>query len=116
MFAAALQTTIWWGLTVAPEVRCAPYDSGDYRDSKNLERAAIASMGGRIYGPYSGRTFARPTETDIEHIVARLEAHDSGLCAADDARKRQFANDLLNITLASPERNPGAKNDRDAAD
>ena len=82
----------------------------------------IGSDGGdRVDGrldlwPLLGRTFARPTETDIEHIVARSEAHDSGLCAADDARKRQFANDLLNITLASPELNRGAKNDRDAAD
>ena len=57
--------------------------------------------GGRIYGPYSSRTFSRPTDTDIEHIVARSAAHDSGLCAADDATKRAFANDLLNITLAS---------------
>lgn len=105
----------WRGLVVAPENRCAPYNSDDYGYSQTLERAAIAAMGGRIYGPYSGRTFSRPTDTDIEHIVARSEAHDSGLCAADDATKRAFANDLLNITLASPEVNRAAKNDRDAA-
>ena len=114
--AGARQASTWRGLTVSLEVRCAPYDSDDYRYSPNLEQAAIASMGGRIYGPYSGRTFARPTETDIEHMVARSEAHDSGLCAASDAVKRQFANDPLNITLASPSLNRGAKNDRDAAD
>ena len=114
-FAAAPQTAAWRGLTVAPEVRCAPYDSGDYAYSRALERQAIAAMGGRIYGPYSGRTFVRATETDIEHIVARSEAHDSGLCAAPAAVKRQFANDLLNITLADPDVNRSAKNDRDAA-
>ena len=63
---------------MVPEVRGAPYDSDDYRYSQSLERQAIAAMGGRIYGPDSGRSFARATEPDIEHIVARSEAHDSG--------------------------------------
>ena len=72
-------------------------------------------MGGGIYGPYAGRNFWRLKETDIEHIVPRSEAHDSGLCAAAAAVRRQFANDLLNSTIASPELNRGAKNDRDAA-
>ena len=40
-------------------------------------------MGGIIYGPYTGIWFGSTSETDIEHIVARSEAHDSGLCAAD---------------------------------
>ena len=113
--AAAPQAGTWRGLVVAPEYRCAPYDPDDYGYSQNLELSAIAAMGGRIYGPYSGRTFARRTETDIEHIVARSEAHDSGLCAVSAAAKRAFANDMLNITLASPELNRVTKNDRDAA-
>jgi len=41
-------------------------------------------------------------DTDVEHIVAASEAHDSGLCAASDETKRKFANDLLNLTLATP--------------
>ena len=41
----------------------------------------MAQQGGRIYEPYSGRYFESTRETDIEHIVARSEAHDSGLCA-----------------------------------
>ena len=44
------------------------------------------------------------TETDIEHIVATSEAHDSGLCAADRATRKQFAQDLRNLTLAPPRR------------
>ena len=44
-------------------------------------------------------------DTDIEHIVARSEAHDSGLCAASAAVKAAFARDLLNLTLASPRLN-----------
>ena len=43
--------------------------------------------------PYDADT----TETDIEHMVARSEAHDSGLCSADLATRRRFASDLLNL-------------------
>ena len=69
-----------------------------------------------MYGPYTGRWFASPRDTDIEHIVARSEAHDSGLCAADAASQRRFASDLLNLTLASPAVNRTHKNDKDAAE
>ena len=43
----------------------------------------IVARIGKVYGPYSGRCFASRSETDIEHLVARSEAHDSGLCAAE---------------------------------
>ena len=49
-------------------------------------------------------------------MVARSEAHDSGLCAADGRTKRQFANDLLNLTLAGPQVNRYQKVDKDAAE
>lgn len=42
-------------------------------------------MGGGTYGPYSGRQFSSASDTDTEQIVARSEAHDSGLCAASAA-------------------------------
>lgn len=59
-------------------------------------------MGGRVYGPYTGKYFKSDRETDIEHIVATSEAHDSGLCAASAEKRKAFATDLLNLTLASP--------------
>ena len=106
----------WRGIVVAPEHRCAPYDSDDYRYSQSVEQRIVASMGGIIYGPYTGIWFASTSETDIEHIVARSEAHDSGLCAADAATRRQFAGDLLNLTLASPVVNRSHKSAKDAAE
>ncbi len=75
----------------------------------------MARLGG-VYGPYTGRWFASGSETDIEHIVARSEAHDSGLCAADSATKRRFATDLLNLTLAGPAVNRHQKAGNDAAE
>ena len=75
----------------------------------------MAALGG-VYGPYTGRWFNSSRETDIEHIVARAEAHDSGLCAADQETRQRFAADLLNLTLAAPSVNRYEKRARDASD
>ena len=103
-------------LIVAPENRCSAYDSDDYPYSQSVEPQIVARMGGRIYGPYTGATFASIRQTDIEHIVARSEAHDSGLCAADLDTRRRFASDLLNLTLASPGVNRRQKIAKDFAE
>lgn len=92
----------WRGLAVAAEHRCTPYARRDYPYPQSVEARIVASMGGRIYGPYTGRYFAGMRQTDIEHVVAVSEAHDSGLCAADRATRRRFARDPLNLTLAAP--------------
>ena len=52
-----------------------------------------------------GGVFSSTRETDIEHIVARSEAHDSGLCAANPETRNRFASDLLNLTLAAVVKN-----------
>ena len=48
--------------------------------SQSVEQRIVAALGA-IYGPYSGACFAHTGQTDIEHMVATSEAHDSGLCA-----------------------------------
>ena len=106
----------WRGLAVAAEHRCSPYDSDDYSYSQSVEPRIVASMGGIIYGPYTGTWFDSTSQTDIEHIVARSEAHDSSLCGADAATKRRFASDLLNLTLASPSVNRSQKSGKDATE
>ena len=65
-------------------------------------------------GPYTGRWFGSKRETDIEHIVARSEAHDSGLGRADRATRRRFFEDLRNLTLPAPAVNRYQKRDHDA--
>ena len=99
---------------VAPEHRCAPYEADDYSYSAGVEAEIVAKLGG-VYGPYAGHWFESQDETDIEHIVARSEAHDSGLCAADADRRRAFASDLRNLTLAAPDVNRHDKGAKDAA-
>ena len=105
----------WRGLTIAPEDRCSPYDPDDYRYSPSVEPRIVQGLGG-VYGPYTGTWFESIKETDIEHIVARSEAHDSGLCAADDATRSEFASDLVNLTLASPSVNRHQKVGKDVAE
>ena len=103
-------------MVVAPENRCSAYVSGDYSYPQSLELDIIQRMGGRIYGPYTGSTFGHRGETDIEHIVAKSEAHDSGLCAAGKQTRKTFARDLLNLTLASPSVNRDQKSGKDFAE
>ena len=105
----------WRGLVVAPESRCSPYRSEDYGYPQSVEASIVRELGG-IYSPYTGERFASTGQTDIEHMVARSEAHDSGLCALDRETRRAFARDLLNLTLASPAVNRGIKGASDAAE
>ena len=95
----------WRGLMVAPEQRCAPYNRRDYPYPSSLEPRIVETLGNRIYSPYTKQVFTDLRQTNVEHIVALSEAHDSGLCAAPDSTRRAFAADLLNLTLASPKVN-----------
>ena len=87
---AQQQRSLWRGLVVAPEQRCSAYNADDYRYPQNrhprlglglepiasVEDQIVTELGG-VYGPYTGRWFASQFETDIEHMVARSEAHDA---------------------------------------
>ena len=105
----------WRGVTVAAEHRCAPYRSDEYAYPQAVEDDIIQRLGG-VFSPYTGEVFDSKRDTDIEHVVARSEAHDSGLCRADAATKRAFSRDLLNLTLASPRVNRNQKGAKDAAE
>lgn len=109
-------TDTWRGLVVAPENRCSPYDrKRDYPYLQSIEQDIVDGLG-RVYGPYTDTCFASARETDIEHIVATSEAHDSGLCARDRETRARFASDLRNLTLASPRVNRHRRSGKDAAE
>ena len=114
----------WRGLKVCDE---RPRD-GYARDAfgtgySSLEDEIIAALpptmkaNGQVYTPYSCLAFditANGTAaTDIEHIVALAETHDSGIA---DERRRDIASDLDNLTIADPTVNRSEKSDRDAAE
>ena len=103
-------------IPIQEEDCCTPYSSADYTYPQMLEAQIVPETGGRIYSPYTGETFTRADEVDIEHIVARSEAHDSGLCAADSFTRLAFASDMLNLTFASPLVNRDQKGAKDVAE
>ncbi len=94
LLAGGIQAETWMGLEVEPESRCSAYDrERDYRYSQSVEPAIAKRMGG-IRCRYIGQRYQSLRDTQIEHIVALSEAHDSGSCAGDAVAKRRFANDL----------------------
>ena len=116
-FVTGAPAETWRGLVVAPEHRCAPYDKKrDYPYPQSVEADIVRALGA-VYGPYTGTCFSSTSDTDIEHIVAASEAHDSGLCAADaDDPGAVLSRDLRNLTLASPKVNGYEKRGKDAAE
>ena len=106
----------WRGLVVAPEVRCSEYDPDDYRHSDSLKDAVLAALGGKLYEAYTGAYYDHARYVEVDHIVAKGEAHDSGACDWKLSERRAFAHDIENLALASPRLDRGVKADRDAAE
>ena len=114
-------TEMDFGLRVCEEpAERVGYDQGAFGDAYlSLEDDIIARLpqvDGDFHTPYTcTRFYIEPdgtAATDIEHIVALAEAYDSGL---DESRYREFAGDLLNLTVADPSVKR-SKGDRDAAE
>ena len=114
----------WRGLKVCSERPRDSYDRDGYGTGySSLEDEIIAALpspmkkNGQVYTPYSciafDITMQGTAATDIEHIVALAEAHDSGI--ADD-RRRDIASDLDNLTIADPMVNRSEKSDQDAGE
>ena len=66
---------------------------------------------GEWYDPYSGNTYFKSAELDLDHIVPLKFAHGHGADIWSRERKETFANDLDNLILveASLNRQKGAK-------
>ena len=101
---------LWRGLVVRPEYTETNHPDGKY-DSNSFGSVpsgtedtiidGLPSKGDSVYTPYS--CFLKPKDgsgTDIEHMVAKREAHYSGRLTA--ARRKEFGKDLVNLTVADP--------------
>ncbi len=104
-----------FGIRIAPEVRNTPLDRRDYAYQQSIELSIIVRQGG-IFSPYANCFFTDRIETDIEHIVAVSEAHDSGLSSRSDSERKAFGQDLDNMTLATPRLNRYEKAGKDPAE
>ena len=114
----------WRGLQICEEQPREGYDRDAFGSAYSSLEDDIIDMlpstmkaGGQVYTPYSCLAFEIRADgtaaTDIEHIVALAEAHDSRI--ADDQR-RDIAADLDNLTIADSRVNRTEKSDRDAGE
>lgn len=113
----------WMGLTVRAEGSRTGYDRDDYGSSSRWAKwedeiiASLPKSGGRVYTPYTCTLYDVRADgtasTDVDHIVALAEAHDSGIPAS---KRRDLAADTLNLTVAVPRVNRTDKGDRDAGE
>ena len=62
-------------------------------------------------GPYTGRTFTRASDVDIDHIVPLAHAHRHGASSWTRAQRRIFANDFENLLVVDDATNQ-AKSDK----
>lgn len=119
LMADAARGETWCGLPVVEEaaVGCEePYRSRDYRyDADRMERDVARRTGG-LYAPYMDRLALSLHDTDLEHVVARSEAHASGGCHWPVERRREYAGDTLNAVLAFPRTNRVSKRAKDAGE
>lgn len=88
------------GLVIADENRCSVYESCDNSYPQSVEDDIIDAQDG-LFSPNVLQCYLSKSQTDIEHIVARSEAHDSGLCSASDSTRRAFARYLQSHALTA---------------
>ena len=111
---AGLRDT-WCGVRIAPEQACPTYSGRNWPYAADLDVRHAEAVGG-YFAPYTRRVFDHAGQVDIEHIVPRHEAAKSGACGWPRERKREFANDALEITIAGPMVNRRLKSDRDPSE
>jgi hypothetical protein len=88
----------------------------DLHDLRFRSGSRCVVVGGTLRDPYSGRTvrFVRggASEVDIDHVVPLAEAWRSGAWRWTTERRREFANDPLNLLATDAALNRG-KGDQD---
>ncbi len=81
---------------------------GDLKFKKNK---GCSVTWGKWYDPYSGKTFTKASDLDIDHIVPLKHAHQTGADSWTRKKRRAFANDPINLipVYKSLNRQKGAK-------
>ena len=105
----------WRGLTMEPESMCSPYDPRGYRYDRQRILVHMWDSVGAFFSPYDNTVY-KVTEVDVEHRVARHQAHVSGMCARTVEERSAFAMDVRNLTVAESNLNRSIKGDKDAAE
>ena len=78
---------------------CDVRDSVLRRDGTSIRLKGCNVVAGRWSSPYDGRTYADPSDVDIDHVVPLANAWRSGADAWTDDKRGDFANDLVRPQL-----------------
>ena len=105
---------LWCGVAVVPEMDCPTYDGDLWSYPPDLDvRYGQQTADGQCFSPYDGRVYPDCAGLDIEHLRSRHSAAKGGGCYWSRERKRAFASDPLNISVAPKGINRYEKKDRD---
>ncbi len=77
-----------------PRPDCTTREAALARDGQNVQvgdRCQVLS--GTWLDPYTGKTFTKPSDLDIDHVVPLAAAWRAGANRWDDQRREQYAND-----------------------
>jgi hypothetical protein len=73
---------------------CDVRDAALIRDGENVQVGEGCDVtSGEWFDPYTGNTYADPSEIDIDHIVPLANAWRSGASSWDEQQREQYAND-----------------------
>ncbi|HUR76506.1 MAG TPA: DUF1524 domain-containing protein [Acidimicrobiales bacterium] len=79
--------------------------------------SACEIVSGRWVSPYDNATIQNPDLVDVDHVVALLEAWESGAYKWTDAQRNAYKNDIADFAvLAVSDESADDKDDRDPAD
>ena len=87
------------------------------RDGTNVvTNSACTATSGSWYSPYDGATWTAASDLDIDHLVPRAEAWDSGASQWTTSERQAFANDVTRPQLLAVTDNVNqSKGDQDPA-
>lgn len=76
---------------------------------KDIRHCTVVT--GEWFGVYTGKTYTKASDVDIDHIVPLAHAHRHGADKWTQAQRRTFANDFKNLVVVSDRINQ-AKSDK----
>jgi hypothetical protein len=83
---------------------CDVRDTVLRRDGTEIKLSGCNVVDGRWHSGYDDRTYSRPSDVDIDHMVPLANAWRSGAGEWNDDRRGDFANDLVRPQLVAVSR------------
>jgi Protein of unknown function (DUF1524) len=77
-----------------PQASCDAREAALIRDGKNVKAGKDCKItSGEWYDPYTDKTYSKPQDLDIDHVVPLANAWRSGASSWNDEQRERYAND-----------------------